>query len=143
MKQALVLFVLVLGLLQAGKALVGPDTVLQAVFGAIAAMSLMISATFLWLWRERATPLALAMSFSWLGAGLSSGWWWIYDLRGRPAWDYRDDGALAVLGLFVVGAVLHFAVIHRSFGRHGASFLWPVLTALALSAGTLVVVRSL
>jgi len=38
-----------------------------------------------------------------------------------------------LLALSLVGAVLHFAVIHRSFGRHGASFLWPVALALGLS----------
>jgi len=31
--------------------------------------------------------------------------------------------------------VLHFSVIHRSFGWHGASFLWPV--ALSLAVGVL------
>lgn len=143
MKQAILLLALVIGLLEGGKVFVGQAVLLPSVFGAIAMMALMISGTFLWLWGERATPLALGMSFSWLGAGLFAGWWWLHDLLGRPNWVYRDDAALGVLGLCVVGAILHFAVIHRSFGRHGASFLWPVLTALALSAGTVVVVRGM
>lgn len=140
MKQAVILLALVVGLLEMGKIIVGHDAVLLAVFGGIALMSLMISGTFLWLWGERATPLALGMAFSWLGAALFAGWWWTYELFGRPAWAYREDGALAVLGLYIVGAVLHFSVIHRSFGRHGMQFLWPVLAALAVSASVVAAV---
>jgi hypothetical protein len=34
----------------------------------------------------------------------------------------------------LVGALLHFSVIHRSFGFHGAGFLWPVFVSLVVSA---------
>ena len=139
MKQAAVLLALVVLALEAGKLAAGHDAVVGIVYGAIAIMSLMISATFLWLWRERATPLALGMSFSWLGAGLFAGGFWLVDMLGLPERAWSDHTALVVLAVYIVGALLHFAVIHRSFGRHGMAFLWPVVAALAMSvAGALV-----
>ena len=134
MKQAVVLFALVVLALQAGKLVAGHDAVVEIVYGGIAIMSLMISATFLWLWGERATPLALGMSFSWLGAGLFAGGFWLVELLGLPEWAWRDDADLVVLAVYIVGALLHFAVIQRSFGRHGMAFLWPVVGALGVAA---------
>lgn len=134
MRQAFVLLALVLLTLEAGKHLAGHAAVVEIVYGAIAMMSLMISFTFLWLWSERATPLALGMSFSWLGAGLFAGGSWAVGLLDLPAGLLSEDLALVVLAVCIVGALLHFAVIHRSFGRHGTGFLWPVLAALGISA---------
>jgi len=134
MKQAVILLTLVIFVLEAGKLAAGHDAVVEIAYGAIAIMSLMISATFLWLWGERATPLALGMSFSWLGAGLFAGGFWLVDLVGLSAPVWSEDTALLVLAVYIVGALLHFAVIHRSFGRHGMAFLWPVVAALGLSA---------
>jgi len=134
MKQAVLLLAMVLLTLEAGKHIAGHDPVVETVYGAIAMMSLMISATFLWLWSERATPLALGMSFSWLGAGLFAGGSWIAGLMELPVGMRSEDMALGVLAVCIVGALLHFAVIHRSFGRHGMGFLWPVLAALCVSA---------
>jgi hypothetical protein len=77
MKQALGLLALILAGLEAGRVMAGQDAVLAVVSGALALMALMIAATFLWLWFERTTPLALGMAHSWLGAGLIAGlWWW-------------------------------------------------------------------
>jgi hypothetical protein len=109
-------------------------TLLLIVYGSIVLMSLMISATFLWLWFEHTTPLALGMAYSWAGIGLVTGWWWLYDLGDRPLWAAAHPGIFVLLALTMVGAVLHFAVIHSSFGRRGPGFLWPVAAALALSA---------
>jgi len=134
MKQAFVLFALVLLTLEAGKHLAGHAALVEIAYGAIAMMSLMISFTFLWLWSERATPLALGMSFSWLGAGLFAGGSWVVGLLELPAGVPGEDTALAVLAVCIVGALLHFSVIYRSFGRHGIGFLWPVLAALGISA---------
>ncbi len=134
MKQAVILLALVVLMLEAGKAVAGHDAVVEIVYGAIALMSLMISGTFLWLWGERATPLALGMSFSWLGAGLFSGGFWLVDLLQLAPGAWSEDAALVALAVYIVGALLHFAVIHRSFGRHGMAFLWPVLAALGLAA---------
>ena len=133
MKQAVALLALVVLVLETGKHVAGHDAVVEIVSGAIALMSLMISATFLWLWGERATPLALGMSFSWLGTGLFAGGFWVVDLLGLPVGLRSEDTALVVLAVCIVGALLHFAVIHRSFGRHGMGFLWPVIVALGVS----------
>ena len=138
MKQAGVLLVLVMLALEAGKHLASHDLVIETVYGAIAMMALLISATFLWLWRERATPLALGMAFSWLGTGLYAGGFWVVDLLGLPVGLGSDHTVLMVLAVCIVGALLHFAVIHRSFGRHGMGFLWPVVAVLGLSAAVVV-----
>lgn len=134
MRQAVILLVLAVLALEAGKVAVGREALVEVVYGAVALMSLMISATFLWLWGERATPLALGMSFSWLGAGLFAAGFWLVDLLGLPFGPWREDTALVALAVYIVGALLHFAVIHRSFGRHGMAFLWPVLAAITVSA---------
>ncbi len=134
MKQAVTLLAVAIFALEAGKFAAGHDAVVEIAYGAIAIMSVMISATFLWLWVERATPLALGMSFSWLGAGLFAGGFWLVDLLDLPKRAWGEDTALVVLAVYLVGALLHFAVIHRSFGRHGMAFLWPVVAALGASA---------
>ena len=134
MKQALALVVLIFAALVLGAGLVSYQAVLLVVYGALSLMALMIAGTFLWLYVQRTTPLALGMAYSWAGAGLFAGWWWVFNLTGRADWVVNQEGALAVLALALVGALLHFAVIQRSFGFHGASFLAPVGLALGLSA---------
>ncbi|GKY87516.1 hypothetical protein [Sinisalibacter aestuarii] len=131
MKQSVFLTALIWAALEAGRLVVGDGAVRLIAYGAIALMALMIAGTFLWLWRERATPLALGMAWAWLGAGVLAGWWWRASLIGQGA--APEAGLHLVLAISLTGALLHFAVIQRSFGRHGASFLWPVALALALS----------
>lgn len=133
MKQAIALAVALAAAVELGRALVGDAPVLLVAYGAIALMALWIAATFLWLWAERATPLALGMAFSWAAGGLFAGWWWHDRLVHWPGADIAPHGVSALLALFFVGTLLHFAVIHRSFGRRGPGFLWPVLAALALA----------
>lgn len=133
MKQAMALTVILVALVEAGRGVFGEAEVLLAVNGAMALMAAMIASTFLWLWFQRTTPLALGMVFAWSGAAVFVGWWWIYTLSGHADWAWIPRGAHAVQALFLVGALLHFAVIHRSFGYHGPAFLWPVALSLALS----------
>lgn len=133
MKQAISLFVLVVVILEFGSIFAGEEAVFLIAYGAIALMAFMIAGTFLWLWFECATPLALGMVYSWSGGGLFAAWWWFFNLSGQPDWAYHDEGVFVVLGFYIVGAVLHFSVIHRSFGLHGVSFLWPVVGSLGLS----------
>jgi hypothetical protein len=97
-------------------------------------MALMIAATFLWLFAVRATPLALGMAYGWAGTGFVLGWWWVFNASGQPLWARESPILFMLLPFCFVGAVLHFAVIHRSFGRHGTAFLWPVAAALAVSS---------
>ncbi|WP_298565675.1 hypothetical protein [uncultured Aliiroseovarius sp.] len=133
MKQAFALMMLLAALLQLGYLLAGYDAIYQIGYGAITLMGLMISLTFLWLYVQRATPLALGMAYSWSGASLVLGWWWIFALAGEPVVMSESAANFAPLALYLTGAVLHFSVIHRSFGSHGAAFLWPALGAVALS----------
>ena len=53
-------------------------------YGAFTLMAAMISATFLWLWVRRATPLAMGMAFGWAGAASVMGWWWMFNLWKKP-----------------------------------------------------------
>jgi len=133
MKQAFALMMLLAVLLQLGYLFAGYDAIYQIGYGAITLMSLMISLTFLWLYFQRATPLALGMAYSWSGASLVLGWWWIYALAGEPVVMAESPLHFAPLALYLSGALLHFSVINRSFGSHGANFLWPVLVAVTLS----------
>lgn len=132
MKQSIGLLALILAMVEAGQILLGGEALLVIASGAMTLMALMIAGTFLWLWAEMATPLALGMAYGWSGAGLLAGAWWLTQLGVRPAWSSGDLAML--LALPAVGAVLHFAVIHRSFGFHGGGFWWPVLAALGLSS---------
>ncbi len=136
MKQALLLLMAMIALLEAGMAVLGGATVLALAFGAVALMALMIAATFLWLWLARATSLALGMVFSWSGIGLLTGWWWLSGLPDRLQPGQGAHLLMIALGFSLSGAILHFAVIQRSFGRHGPGFLWPVGLAFVLSAAT-------
>lgn len=133
MKQALALTVALLLVLETGRLTLGDGAVMFVAYGGMAIMALMIAATFLWLWAERTTPLALGMALSWLGAGLLAGWWWA-DARWHLASDVpTPHGIYAVLAIYLVGVVLHFAVIQRSFGKHGLGFLWPVAVAFGVA----------
>lgn len=134
MKQALLLFALLIALFRGGYEIAGYRAVYLIGYGAVALMALMIAATFLWLWVVRATPLALGMAFSWAGAGLVLGWWWLFHVLEQPRWGLENPFLFNFLSLYVVGAVLHFSVIQRSFGQSGMAFLMPVLGAVGLSA---------
>ncbi len=133
MKQAILLLFVVIGALELAGMLFGGAAVLIVVFGAMALMAVMIAATFLWLWLERTTPLALGMVLSWAGIGLVTGWWWLMGLPAQALDGEAHPVLLGSLAFMLVGAVLHFSVIHRSFGRRGAGFLWPVGLAFGLS----------
>lgn len=102
----------------AGNALWGFWIVYQIAYGAFVLMAAMIAATFLWLWRRRATPLALGMGISWAGGAWVMGWWWIFHILGRPVGMTEHPMLFAGLAMNLTGAALHFSVI-------GASFSWP------------------
>jgi hypothetical protein len=137
MKQALTLYSVILSLALMGMSAIGSTQMVLIGYGAICVMALLISGTFLWLWQVRATPLALGMSFSWAGLGLTLGWWWAMQIRQSSTWGLEAAILFLFLSLLMSGAVLHFAVIQGSFGYHGLSFLVPVLGALGVSLGVL------
>ncbi|MAM61214.1 hypothetical protein [Maritimibacter sp. UBA3975] len=140
MKQAIILILLTVLALEAGFLLLGFDPVAEIVYGVIALMAAMIAATFLWLWLERTTPLAIGMVVSWFGLACLAAWWWLYNLLGAPVWAQTHPAIFSVLALPIVGSILHFAVIQRSFGFHGMHFLWPIFAAILVSVAVYVTV---
>ncbi|MCV6594194.1 MAG: hypothetical protein OIF48_14655 [Silicimonas sp.] len=102
-------------------------------YGAFTFMALMVAVTFFWLWRRRATPLAMGMFFGWAGAAGVMGWWWSYSLFEAPGWMVESPVLFLFLSLYFMGALLHFQVIWHSFGGRGVGFLWPVGLSLAAS----------
>ncbi len=134
MKQALLLFGVFAAVFAASNAIFGYHVTFAVGYGALALMAVMISLTFLWLWVERATPLALGMSFSWAGAACVTGWWWLYRAIGEPE-SLRENGFLFVfLSLYFVGAILHFGVMQRSMGLKTGVFAVPVVIAFVIAS---------
>jgi len=134
MKQALGLFVVVCSGLFWADTVLGYEAAYEIGYGALAIMAMMIFATFLWLWHERATPLALGMAFSWLGAASVMGWWWIYNISGRPSGMVQNEWLFVFLSAYFVGAGLHFFVVERSFGLRHWMFVVPIAAATTISA---------
>lgn len=137
MKQVAILYAAVVAAAILAVRTVGYEQAVLIAYGAIALMALMISATFLWLWQVRATPLALGMSLSWAGSGLTIGWWWLMHIADNPAWGREAAALFLFLSLLISGAVLHFSVIQGTFGLRGIVFLWPVFGAVLVSLGAL------
>ena len=133
MIQALSLFALICTVLILVHSQLGYDATYQIAYGALSLMAAMICLTFLWLWAQRATPLALGMSFSWAGAASVLAWWWIYNLLGHPGAMYESRVLFGFLALYFAGAFLHFSVIQRSIGRSPFIMPMPILMALSLS----------
>lgn len=133
MRQALGLFAVVVAALLVADRWLGYEAAYEIGYGALALMAAMIAATFLWLWYERTTPLALGMAFSWSGAACVMGWWWIYNLFDRPGAMVGNEVLFAFLSLYFVGAILHFSVMQRSLGLHGGMFAIPLLGATLAS----------
>lgn len=114
-------------------AVFGYATAYRVGYGALTLMAALIAATFLWLWRKRATPLALGMAFGWAGAASVLGWWLTYDLMDRPDWMAESPELFVFLAMYFVGAILHFEVIGRSLGLRRPLVAVPVLAAVLLS----------
>ena len=134
MTHGLLLFVLVTAAFMASHETLGWRATYQIGYGAFCLMAAMISLTFLWLWGRRATPLALGMSFGWAGAASVIGWWWVFNLLDKPEIMARSELLFLPLSLYFVGAILHFNVIQRSFGRYRLAFVLPVAGAVLASA---------
>ena len=133
MKQAVFLVITVAAAFLAAYLGLGYEATYRIGYGALTLMAAMISATFLMLWVARATPLALGMAFSWAGTSCVLGWWWLFNLLGRPM-PMTESGILfGFLSLYFVGAILHFMVMQRSFGLAPGSFVVPVLLSILAS----------
>ncbi|WOI57183.1 hypothetical protein [Palleronia sp. LCG004] len=134
MTQAIGLTVFLLATLGLAQAQIGHPLTYRVASGAIIGMSIVIATTFLWLWRVRLTPLALGMAFSWAGGALVMVWWWkIADKTGTPT--ALDAAALLLaVATYTTGAILHFAVITRSFDLPRATPIVLPVVAYILSA---------
>lgn len=135
----------VLGLAIAGMLLLyaglGYEAAYEISYGAFTLMAAMVSLTFLWLWMQRATPLAVGMAFGWAGAASVMGWWWIFNLLDGPAPMRQNAALLVCLSVYFVGAFMHFAVIGRSLGLSRG--VWAVPVALAVLVSTMLHVTRL
>lgn len=94
--------------------------------------------TFLWLWYVRATPLALGMALSWAGQSAISVWWFATGMPGEAM--SMDHGPLIFLFLsvYMVGGLLHIAVIQNSTGSTRTAVIWPVIATIAIGAGIVI-----
>ena len=131
MKQALLSFCGLALAFFAGKSLLGYTAVYNIAYGALAAMAFVVAFTFLWLWWVRATPLALGMAFSWLGAGGVIGWWWIYSLANAPVWMHQNPALFLFLAAYLVGAFQHFTVMRQTMAVNAVAY-WLGLLGLLL-----------
>ena len=102
-------------------------------YGAFTLMAMMISATFLWLWMRRATPLAMGMAFGWAGAASVMGWWWMYNLLSKPPVVIDSPLMYLLLSVYFVGAILHFQVIWQTFGARNRLYILPIAVCVAAS----------
>lgn len=140
MKQGIWLFAGLLAGFWGLQAAAGFDVAARLAYSGLTGLAATIAATFLWLWRERATPLALGMAFSWAGAASVTGWWsWARGLDNAD-WMRGHPALFLCLALYMTGAILHFAVIGRSLDRRARDGLilgTAAAAALAVVAATL------
>ena len=101
--------------------------------GAFTIMAAMVSLTFFGLWLRRATPLAEGMAFGWAGATFVMGWWWLYNLLDRPESMQESPILFLFVGVYFVGAIMHFVVIGSSLGLPRWLNYLPVCLAIFLS----------
>lgn len=134
MRQALGMLLVIAAGFVWGDVMFGYQVVYEVGYGALMLMGVTISGTFLWLWYERATPLALGMSFSWAGAAGVMGWWWTYNILGKPQSMFESEALFVLLSVYFVGAILHFAVVARSIALPGYAQAIPVVGAALVSA---------
>lgn len=100
-------------------------------YAAISLMAVVISVTFAWLYRVRATPMALGMSVSWAGCFGLVGYWWVFSQIGRPPITYAEHDILfAFVALYAVGAVLHLNVISQAYFRTRVVF-WGTMIGVS------------
>ncbi|MBT0956477.1 hypothetical protein IV417_03690 [Alphaproteobacteria bacterium KMM 3653] len=95
----------------------------------LAVLGGLIALTFLWLFSQRATPLALGMALAWLGSGAVA----VMLITGGPLW--LMGGALICQ---IGGAVLHLFSIEGAFDLRRGRLVGGALAA-ALGAGAIIV----
>ena len=107
-------------------------------FSATALIAAVNCVTFLWLWYVRATPLALGMALSWAGQTAISVWWFATGMPGKGSWFDQDPLIFLCLSIYMVGGLLHIAVIQNSAGSRRTAAIWPVMAVAAVAAGVVI-----
>lgn len=134
MKQAISGFLLPFAALSLLSARSGYAAAYLVGYGVLTLMALWVAMTFLWLWLERATPLALGMAFSWAGAALIMGWWYLYALLDRPEWMTQNSLLFVPLAIYITGAVIHSRVIWAAIVADDRAHWVPLAVATLVSA---------
>lgn len=116
-----------------GDYLFGYQVIYKIGYGAFSLLALVIAGTFLWLWVQRSTPLALGMAFGWGGAAGVMAWWWVFNVLSRPEWMQDNPFLFVFLSFSLVGAILHLDVIGRSFALSRLATFAPILAVTAIS----------
>lgn len=91
-----------------------------ATYGIVAVWSCLIFGTFMYLYIKRCSSIALAMSLTWFGTMGLLGWWWAYQVLGRPIQMTNNPVLFVGLSFHMVGAWLHF----KAFQEFSDSSLW-------------------
>ena len=107
-------------------------------FSAMALIAAVNCVTFLWLWYVRATPLALGMALSWAGQTAMSIWWFATGMPGQGSWLHQDPLIFLFLSIYMVGGLLHIAVIQNSAGSTRTAAIWPAMAVVAVIAGVVI-----
>ena len=115
----------------------GFDVAYDLGYGAISLLAIVISVTFAWLYRVRATPMAMGMALSWAGCHGLVGYWWVYNQVGRkPSTLLEYDVLFAFIALYFTGAILHLSVISKAYFKTRVVF-WCTLSGVMGISGAL------
>ena len=95
-------------------------------YGIVAIWSCLNFITFTYLFVKRCSSLALAISLTWFGTMLLLGWWWVYQILGRPLQMTENPVLFAGLTFHLVGAWLHF----KAFQEFSSYSHWLKIAAL-------------
>ena len=80
----------------------GTEAATLAAMRGAAALAIPLAGAFVWLWLERATPLALGLALSWAGSGALLGIWPVAQAA---------VGTHLLTALYGAGAILHLRVV--------------------------------
>ena len=133
MTKPILLLGAIIAVFKIGDVLFGYQLIYKVGYGAFAILALIIAATFLWLWFQRSTPLALGMAFGWGGASGVMAWWWFFNVLSKPDWMQDNPVLFLYLSFSLVGAILHFDVIGRSFALSRLATFAPIVLAALIS----------
>ncbi|MEL7149422.1 MAG: hypothetical protein AAGK71_01745 [Pseudomonadota bacterium] len=133
MTKPILLLLVTIAVFELSNMILGYDLAYRVGYGAFVLLALVIAGTFLWLWKQRSTPLALGMVFSWAGASCVMAWWWLYSLLGAPVWMHDNPLLFVFLSVYLMGAALHLEVIGRSFALSRFATFAPIAGAVLIS----------